>query len=171
MNKAINNRTQILDFGRELMSISDTDKILELISTQIKTLLNAQRCSIFIVDKETDTLWTKLSDEIEMIVIPLDSGIVGETYKAKKAQITNSPYDEVKFMKNIDKKVDFKTKNIIAVPIFNSQKEIIAILELLNKKESDFNNDDLDTLVFFANFVSAPLELSLMENWLKYPQI
>lgn len=165
MNKYEENREDIVEFGRELMNVDDISDILALISEKAKSLLAAKRCSIFVVDKDNDTLWTKLSDGIEMIVIPLDSGIVGDTYKTKKPQIVNSPYDDERFMSNIDKKVGHTTINIITVPIFDSKKEVIAIIQLLNKLESDFDNKDLAMLSFFANFVSGSIELSLMSDW------
>ena len=171
MNKQINPKQQILELGRELMTLNDTDETLALISKEAKSLINTQRCSIFVVDQDTHTLWTKLSDGLEMITISLDSGIVGETYKTQKPQITNSPYDNPKFMKNIDETKNFKTKNIISIPIFNSKKDVIAIIELLNKIDSDFNDKDVEVLTFFANFVSPSLELCFMDDWLELPQI
>ena len=153
---------QIAEFGQKLMSLANMDKALELISHEAKKLLDAQRCSIFIVDKEDMILWTKLSDGIGRIVIALDAGIVGDTYQTQKPQIVNEPYEDKRFIQNIDKKSGYKTKNIISVPIFDSKREIIGVIELLNKSRFDFDNKDLETLTFFANYVSGSLELVLM---------
>ena len=153
---------QIAEFGQKLMSLADMDKALELISHEAKKLLDAQRCSIFIVDKEDMILWTKLSDGIGRIVIALDAGIVGDTYQTQKPQIVNEPYEDKRFIQNIDKKSGYKTKNIITVPIFDSKREIIGVIELLNKSRFDFDNKDLEVLTFFANYVSGSLELVLM---------
>ncbi len=155
---------QIAQFGKELMALEDVDNVLELISSEAKKLLNTERCSIFIVDKEDKMLWTKLSDGIGRIVISLDSGIVGDTYQKQQAQIVNNPYEDSRFLPNIDKKSGFKTKNIITVPIFDSKRELIGVLQLLNKSRFDFNEQDLETLTFFANYVSGSLELALMQE-------
>ncbi len=153
---------QIAEFGQKLMSLENMDKALELISQEAKKLLNAERCSIFIVDKEDMILWTKLSDGIGRIVIALDSGIVGDTYQTQKPQVVNSPYDDKRFLQNIDKKSGYKTKNIITVPIFDSKRDIIGVIQLLNKSRFDFDEKDLAALTFFANYVSGSLELVLM---------
>ncbi len=153
---------QIAEFGQKLMALADMDKALELISSEAKKLLDAQRCSIFIVDKEDMILWTKLSDGIGRIVIALDAGIVGNTYQTQKPQMVNNPYEDKRFIQNIDKKSGYTTKNIITVPIFDSQREIIGIIELLNKSRFDFDAKDLEVLTFFANYVSGSLELVLM---------
>ena len=155
---------QIADFGRELMSQENMENAIELIGAEAKRLVNAERCSIFIVDNEDKMLWTKLSDGMGRIVIGLDSGIVGDTYSKKEPQLVNNPYEDDRFLPNIDKKSGFKTKNMITVPIFNSGREVMGIIQLLNKSRFDFDEKDLETLTFFANYISGSLELVLMSD-------
>jgi len=155
---------QIADFGKELMRVTDMEKALELISDEAKKLVNAQRCSIFIVDNDDEILWTKLSDGIGRIVISLDSGVVGDTYKKREPQIVNNPYEDRRFLPTIDKKSGFKTKNMITVPIFDSKRNVMGIFQLLNKERFDFDKDDMETLTFFANYVSGSLELALLRD-------
>ena len=155
---------QIAEFGKKLMSIDDVENVLELISEEAKSLVDADRCSIFIVDNEDKILWTKLSDGIGRIVIGLDSGIVGMTYKTKKPQIVNNPYEDEHFLPNIDKKSGYTTKNMITVPIFDSKRNVMGIMQLLNKKRFDFDSADLELLTFFANYVSGSLELVILSE-------
>jgi len=160
----MNKKKQIADFGQKLMALEDIEQTSSLIADEVKKLLNTERCSIFIVDKEDEILWTKLSDGIGRIVISLGSGIVGETYMKATPQVVNDPYNDPRFLSNIDKKSGFTTKNIITVPIFNSKREVMGIIQLLNKSRSDFNEEDLDILTFFANYVSGSLELALLKT-------
>jgi len=156
--------TQIAEFGRKLMALGQVDNVLELIAQEAKQLLNADRCSIFIVDAEDKMLWTKLSDGIGRIVISLDSGIVGDTYKKNEPQLVNDPYEDERFLKSIDKKSGYTTRNILTTPIYNSKREIIGIIQLLNKSRGDFDEKDLEDLAFLANYVSGSLELILMSE-------
>jgi GAF domain-containing protein len=155
---------QIAAFGKKLMAMDEMENVLELISQEAKSLVDAERCSIFIVDDEDKILWTKLSDGIGRIVIGLDSGVVGDTYRKKLPQIVNNPYDDERFLPNIDKKSGYTTKNMITVPIFNSKRNVMGILQLLNKKRFDFDNEDLELLTFFANYVSGSLELAILSE-------
>jgi len=152
---------QIADFGKELASLESMDNVLSLIGEEAKRLVDADRCSIFIVDHEDRMLWTKLSDGIGRIVIGLDSGIVGATYAQKEPQIVNNPYEDKRFLGHIDKKSGYTTKNMITVPIFNSKREVMGVIQILNKFRTDFDTQDLETLTFFANYVSGSLELVL----------
>lgn len=160
----MNKFNQIAEFGKQLMALSEMDSALELIASEAKKIVNAERCSIFIVDYEDEMLWTKLSDGIGRIVIGLDAGIVGDTYQRQEPQIVNNPYEDARFLQNIDQKSGYKTKNMITVPIYNSQRSIMGIIQLLNKSRFDFDEKDLETLTFFANYVSGSLELVLMSE-------
>jgi len=155
---------EIAEFAKELMAESELQNILNLIAKEAKKLLSADRCSVFLVDKDDAILSSMHSDGIGRIVVSLDAGIVGETYKSAQPQVVNAPYEDKRFLQNIDTKSGYKTQNIITVPIFNSKREVMGIMQLLNKSRGDFNAEDLETLTFFANYISGTLELSLMHQ-------
>jgi len=148
-------------FGRKLLNQTSLIDGLPLISEYAKEVIKADRCSIFIYDTEDNELWTTLSDGIEKIVVDSKKGIVGHTLAEKKPLIVNDPYSHEHFLSDVDKASGYVTKNIITAPIFNSKRQIIGILELLNK-ESDFDNEDMKFMIFFAHYVSGFLELSTL---------
>ena len=155
---------EIAQFGQKLMASDDIENALELIAEEAKKLVDADRCSLFIVDEEEQILWTKLSDGIGRIVIALDSGVVGDTYQQQAPQMVNNPYEDERFLPNIDKKSGYTTKNIITVPIFNSKRKVMGVMQLLNKIYGDFDEKDLEVLTFFANYVSGSLELAMIKD-------
>ncbi len=156
---------RIADFGKKLSLLDDLENALSTIAEEAKAIVNAERCSIFIVDLSNDMLWTKLSDGIGRIALGMGSGIVGDTARSKTAQRVNNPYEDGRFLAKIDAKSGFVTRNILAVPIFNSRQEVIGVIQLLNKYNGDFNESDEGIMTFFANYISGTLELALlMEN-------
>lgn len=153
---------RIADFGKRLGQLDRIEEALPIIAEEAKAIVSAERCSIFMVDKEGGMLWTKLSDGIGRIAIGIDSGIVGDTVHQKSAQIVNNPYEDSRFLSKIDKKSGFVTRNILAVPIYNSRQEVIGVVQLLNKYNGDFNEKDEGIMSFFANYISGTLELALL---------
>lgn len=153
---------RIADFGKKLTSLDRIEEALPTISEEAKAIVNAERCSIFMVDRAGEMLWTKLSDGIGRIAIGIDSGIVGDTVHTKTAQMVNNPYEDSRFLAKIDEKSGFVTRNILAIPIFNSRQEVIGIIQLLNKYHGDFDEKDEGIMSFFANYVSGTLELALL---------
>lgn len=151
-------------FGQQLMSEEHLENALGMIAEEAKLLIGAERCSIFMVDRDTAMLWTKLSDGIGRIAIALDSGIAGDTYVKQEPQIVNAPYEDKRFLPKIDEKSGFTTRNIITVPIFGSDRKVIGVIQLLNKTEGEYSDEDAGVLAFLANFVSGALELALMRE-------
>ncbi len=153
---------RIAQFGKMLAQFDTIDTTLPSIAEEAKAIINAERCSIFIVDHSTDMLWTKLSDGIGRIAIALDSGIVGLCASSEQSVIVNNPYEDSRFLSKIDEKSGFVTRNILTIPIFNSKQNVVGVIQLLNKYNGDFDESDEGIMGFFANYVSGTLELALL---------
>jgi len=149
---------KLADFGRELLNKKSLEDGIPLISQYAKDVIVAARCSIFIYDQKSQKLWTTLADGVQKIEIDADKGIVGKTLREKKPIVVNDPYVDPDFLDEIDKQTGYKTNNIITAPIFDSNRKIIGVLELLNK-EDGFDNDDRRFMIFFAHYISGFLEL------------
>jgi len=150
--------TKLTAFAKELLTHHSLEDGLPLIANYLKDVIGAQRCSIFIVDNAKEELWSTHADGVEKIVIPKDKGIVGHTLEVKKPVIVNDAYSDERFLEKVDQETGYRTKNLLTAPIFNSKREIIGVLELLNK-EGGFDNEDVKFIIFFAHYVSGFLEL------------
>jgi len=149
---------QLAEFGQQLLNDTSYENGLPKISEYAKKVTGATRCSIFIYDIEINELWTTIADGVDKIIIPYDKGVVGQTIKEKKPLIVNEPYEYPYFLPDVDRETGFVTKNIATAPVFNSKKEVIGVLQLLNKDE-DFDEADIKFITFFAHFISGFLEL------------
>ena len=153
-----NTYTKLANFGRELLNKTSIADGLPHISKYAKEIVQAERCSIFINDLAHDELWTTIADGVEKIVVMPDQGIVGHTIDIKKPIIVNDAYSDPHFLSDIDKETGYHTTNLAAVPIFNAHREIIGVLELLNK-DGGFDDKDVRFMIFFAHYISGFLEL------------
>ena len=153
---------RIAKFGKELTQFDKIDDTLPLIAEEAKAIISAERCSIFIVDHKSNMLWTKLSDGIGRIAIGIDSGIVGLCASTEQPVIVNNPYEDERFLSKIDEKSGFVTRNILTIPIFNSKQNVVGVIQLLNKYNGDFDENDEGIMGFFANYISGTLELALL---------
>lgn len=156
--KYANSYIKLASFGRELLQKKSLSEGLPHIAKYAKEIIDARRCSIYMYDRKINELWTTLADGIEKIVIPSDTGIVGSTIKNKKPLIVNDAYSHPDFHQEIDEETGYVTVNLITAPIFNSNRDIIGVLQLINK-DAGFDNDDVKFMIFFAHYVSGFLEL------------
>ncbi len=137
--------------------------IIETISIKLCRLLNAERVTIYLVEKENNLLRTvnaigpdgqKISFKISM-----DEGIAG--YVARTSEVLNitDPYNDQRFNRTIDEKTGFRTRNIFCLPILNSTQETIAVAQALNKVGGgQFTDHDIEEFTPFSNSFGAVLE-------------
>jgi len=152
----------LINIGHRLLSNNQFEQFedgLFLVSDHLTDVTGAERCSIFIYEKKSDELWTILATGIEKIHVPSEKGIVGYVFRTEDSVIENSVTKNTYFLSDIDKQSGYKTHNIIACPIYNSKKELIGVLELLNKL-SGFDEDDLEFLNIYANYIGSIIELA-----------
>jgi len=153
--------TTLAEFGRSLLMKPSLEEGLPMISEYAKKLSGAERCSIFIYNPKIQMLWTTLADGIEKIMVHKDDGIVGHTVKEAKPILVNDPYEDERFLRMIDNKTGFVTKNIASIPIFDSNRQIIGVFQLLNKP-GGFSREDAKFMIFFAHYISGYLELTIL---------
>jgi len=124
----------LLEVGRKLASNMDLDSLLELIIKQTTQVMNADRSSLFLVDKKTRELWSKIAEGTAEIRFPIGKGIAG--YVAQTGEIINIPdaYADPRFNPEVDKKTGYRTKTILCVPLKTTDGEIVGVIQVLNKK-------------------------------------
>jgi len=150
--------TKLTEFAKELLQKRSLEEGLPLIAKYAKDVIGAERCSVFMYESRQNRLWTPIADGVDKITIAADEGLVGYTIKVKKPVIANDAYGHEAFLVAVDKRTGYKTKNIVTAPIFDSNRKLIGVLELLNKEEG-FDQEDLKFMIFFAHYVSGFLEL------------
>ena len=149
-------------FGRQLLErVSSLEQGLPMIAEYAKEVIGADRCSIYVYSPKINMLWTTLADGIEKIMINADEGIAGSTLNEQKPIIVNEPYKDPRFLQKIDHKSGYITKNIASVPVFDSNRKVIGVLQLLNKSE-EFTTKDTRFMIFFAHYISGYLELATL---------
>ncbi|MBV8050728.1 MAG: ATP-binding cassette domain-containing protein [Acidobacteriaceae bacterium] len=128
---------QIVDLGNQQAVQALFDNMLEAVVMKIRQLLEAERGTLFLVDQERGKLWSKLAEtdgaEPLKIEIPIGAGIAG--YVARTGQTLNiaDPYKHPDFDPEIDQRTSYRTKSILCMPIFDRQRNVFAVAELLNK--------------------------------------
>jgi adenylate cyclase len=140
----------LLTVSRRLADSLSLDVLLPRMVELISDFLDAERCTIFLYDKETDELYTKaavgLSSEIRF---PAHHGIAGAVFKTGQPVHIQDAYADPRFNPEIDKRTGFHTRNILCVPIRHrndGSTQIVGVAQVLNKKSGDFASEDLTLL-------------------------
>lgn len=142
----------------QLAHYTDFKALIDFAVHSISELLEAERSSIFLVNPETNMLWTLVAEELELkeITLPVGQGIAGYVAKTgETVKINTDVYEDSRFSSIIDQKTGFRTKTILCAPIYNKKNEIIGVIEVLNKKNKQgFTKKDEELLELFCSEVA-----------------
>jgi len=149
----------LLEYGQRAATMTDLDELLVILVEEAKTVLNADRATVFLVDKKKRTLWSKVAIGTETIRIPMDKGIAGSVVGTGRLLNIKEVYKDPRFNPEIDKKTGYRTRSILAAPLRNKKKEVIGVFQVLNRKGSaNFDNQDEEVLTLLADQASGVVE-------------
>ena len=122
-------------------------------------ILDCERASLFIHDKITDMLIVHSGEGLKKaeIKIPKDKGIVGSCFMSGTKLKIDDVYCDARFNKEVDKKTNFRTRNILCYPLIDKSGSCFGVIEAINKKFQPFDQDDEVLLLFFSQQASAIL--------------
>jgi len=138
------------------------DQMLEAVTLKIRELLHADRGTIFIVDEPAGVLRSQIalsdSDKPLVIQIPMGTGIAGRVASTGEIQNIPDPYSHPDFNPAVDRETGYRTHSILCMPIYDRNKKVFAVAQLLNKNGKEpFTPEDE---IAFRDY-AAPLGLIL----------
>jgi HD-GYP domain-containing protein (c-di-GMP phosphodiesterase class II) len=126
-------------------------------------LMKAEVGSLLLVDEEKQQLYFEVAlgdkgETVKTISLNMGEGIAGWVAQNGKPLIVNDPKKDPRFFKGVDERTEFKTRNIICVPVKVKEK-VIGALEAINKrKREDFDQEDLSLFISLADQVAIALD-------------
>lgn len=150
----------LLDVAENISGVLDIDILIPTIMERACSLLNTERCSLFLVDPIKQELITRFHGGLsKSIRIPLKKGIVGHTATTGKIVNIVDAYSDSRFDNHVDLATGFRTKTILTVPIYNNRGEIAGVTEMINKMDDGvFDDDDIKMLMAFNVFCGISLD-------------
>ena len=150
----------ILQIAAQWHGIKQTDQLISEIVEASTQLLSAERASLFLWDKENAQLVARPAigvDGLELRVAD-DAGVVGEVFQSGHSLRIDEVEGRDQINREVDRKLEFTTHNLICCPLFDRQGEVIGAFEVLNKHQGTFSSADLKALEDLAQHVSSALE-------------
>ncbi len=138
-----------LNIASRLSMAEDAAPLLEQIAHEATRLLNCDRSSIFLWDKDRNEVEARpaLGVKGSSLRIPAGEGIVGETLRTGKAICVDEAYDDPRFNQEIDRKSGYRTRNLVCVPLRDAQNNVVGAFEGINQNANQpFTQDDVECL-------------------------
>jgi GAF domain-containing protein len=171
--------TGLLNTVQSLSQDLGTQSLLLMVTMHANKIVSAQRATVFLLDTAKDQLWSVSTDTGVEIRIPKHVGIAGECCMEGKTINIPDAYADPRFNQEFDKRNNFKTQSILAIPMFHEagsaamwsnnpeDKGVIGVIQMINKVSYDgqlesFDEQDVEVMDMFSKFVGPKLATSNM---------
>jgi PAS domain S-box-containing protein len=153
----------VYDLTYSLTSSLQLESIFNQLTDPVRRTLNVETISVGLTDPETDEivfvdmLMGPLFDDLPPIRLKPGQGIAGQVAATGEPLIVNNVYKHDGFHRKVDDSSGFKTHSILCVPL-KVEKEVIGVLEAINKRHGNFNKDDLRLLQAITGPLAAAIQ-------------
>src|SRR5260370_3994738 len=161
----------ILAISQRMNSQRDLSALLDLIAREATSLLDCERASIFLLDRERNELWSKVAlGSEEILRFDARRGIAGNTAPTGSTINVRDAYSDPRFYTAIDDKTGYRTRNVLSVAVRNQYGEIIGAFEALNKRSGVFSARDEESLTALASHAAVAIETAQLIGELRRNQ-
>ena len=133
---------RILSVTRALARPLSLEEMLQEVVDAALSVLSADRGTVFLYEKATHELVSKIATRTQELRLPADRGIVGEV--ARTRQVINVPdcYADSRFNPEVDRSTGYRTRCLMTVPLIGHDDSLEGVLQVLNKHDGVFTEDD-----------------------------
>ncbi|MEZ4466629.1 MAG: GAF domain-containing protein [bacterium] len=138
----------------------DPKKAMKAMVVDISQLLRADRTTIYEVRADEGMLrGLAVEGEVSLEVgVPVGTGIAGLVAERGRVINLKDAYLHPAFDPKFDKLTGYRTRSMLVVPMRNSRREIIGVVQVLNKCDGYFTVDDQALLTALAAQAAITLE-------------
>jgi len=150
----------------------DLDRILLYMADMGRELILADRCTLWLHDKENNQLWTKVAHGVKALTMPAEAGLAGYALKNNQSIFIEDAYKDERFNPEVDLQTGYRTKSVLVIPIQNQQGENMGVYQAINKMTSAgvFSSQDIDLLTLAASYSGKALEAAILNQEIEQTQ-
>ena len=155
----------LLDLSRGFNRHLDFDTLLPLVLRRCMEVLQAEGCSLLLLDEENGEFYfpatSSVSDgvaaRLRSVRFPADKGIAGEAVRTKRAiRVADVPADK-RFYPGVDAATGTRTAELLCAPL-RTHDGVLGVLEVINRVDGSFDDNDLEFLDALAGSVAIAVE-------------
>jgi phosphoserine phosphatase RsbU/P len=132
----------LLAVTRRLAAPVDLLTMLEEVVNAAKQVLDAERGSVWLYDRDTHELVLQVSTGLKQVRVPADAGIVGSCAQGRQVINVRDCYADPRFNRELDRQGNFRTRCMLTLPLVDHKDELVGVLQVLNKVDGVFDTAD-----------------------------
>jgi adenylate cyclase len=134
----------LLDVGQALAQTLELGRLIEVIMRKAREIMDAERSSLFLIDRHRQELWSKVAEGVEAseIRFPLHQGIAGHVATTGETLNIADAYQHPLFNPEVDQKTGYHTRTILCMPIRDTDGAVVGVTQVINKRAGRFTGAD-----------------------------
>jgi signal transduction histidine kinase len=156
----------LLELGQIIgLDLQLHDMLLQ-IAQKACEVMEADRCTLFLHDSNTDELWSTVALGMrgQVIRMPSNVGMAGHSFQTGESVNLEDAYKDPRFNRDVDAHTGYHTRALLCVPLYNRAGLRVGAIQLLNKKDGVFSKEDEAFLKTFGNHVSVFIEIAQLQK-------
>lgn len=155
----------ILEVAKAMSAQRNLDTLLPLILSEAARVVEAERCSLFIVDAARNELWSRVAQGAKgEIRVPLGQGLAGSVALTGETVNLRDAYDDPRFQRDWDAINSFRTKAVLCVPMRDTRGDITGVLQALNATDGAFDAEDEELLLALGGQAAQAIENAMLHE-------
>ena len=157
-----------LDYVNRAWSTDNHEALLRFYVRTVPSLVGAERCAIFILDRQTGEVVSKVGTGLKEreIAAPREGSIVGRVISTGEGVMENDVRDTRGFHREADAQTGFVTRSVVCAPVKSVvDGRVTGAIEVLNKLGAEgFSEQDRELMDEVAEFLSRALDNILLTD-------
>lgn len=146
----------------------DEDRVWARVTEKLAAALDCEAACYFVYLPKAGHLVARAAlgsagHEIESRRVEVGSGLCGWVAKYREPLLVDEAYADPRFRRDFDEASGFKTRRILAVPLFD-RLELTGVIELINKRSGPFDAADLSLCAAACQSASLALRALRLES-------
>lgn len=168
LRRRIDKLSSILEVAKTLTVERDLGRILETIFHEAVAVVEADRCSLFLIDRKSGVLRAAVThgfDPGSGLELEPGQGIAGATVAERRIINLADAYEDPRFEKGVDRRTGYRTTSLLSVPMKTPQGEVVGVIQALNKMGAPaFTQDDEELLDVLAGQAASAVASALLHE-------
>lgn len=152
--RMLRNLSHLVEISVTLNSTLDPEKLLQFIICSAAEVLDCEAASILLYDETRGQLYFATasgdSRQLARIPVPLDGSIAGTIFQENRPLVINEVAADPRHYQQVGEQVSFQARSLLGVPMCIKSR-VTGVLEALNKRQGDFNDEDVHILSVIAS--------------------
>lgn len=150
------------DIAAAVTSSLNTREVYHLVMEKLNEYFQVDAGSLLMVDPETDELVFVMTleageEKLFGVRVPRGKGIVGHVAETQQYAIVDDAQNDPRFFANVSDSVGYEVHTILCVPIVIKGRTI-GVIELLNKRDGHFTQEEANRLTRMAATIGVAIE-------------